>query len=78
MKRIYDQQKQQGYSMYGQRIVNKTEINGIAAGTHGRITMVEPGKLGSPWLYAFMADDWAETQHPFTFLTADQFEMEAE
>lgn len=76
MERIFDLQEQEGYSMYGRRIVNKEAVNGIPAGTHGRITMVEPGELGSPWRYAFMSDDWAETQHPFTFLTSDQFTEE--
>lgn len=76
MKRIFDLQEQQGYSMYGRRIVNKDDVNGIPAGAHGRITMVEPGKLGSDWRYAFMADYWAKTQHPFTWLTSAQFELE--
>lgn len=62
--------------MYQREITLTEAVNGIPAGSHGHITQVRPGFLGSPWVYAFMADDWEVTRHPFTLVTDDQFTLD--
>lgn len=66
---------QSEYALYGQAVTLTETVNGINRGTAGRIVKVKPGFLGSKWSYAFVADDWEITQHPFTWVDKDQFKI---
>lgn len=70
-----NQPAQEEYALFEKVVTLKVDVNGIPAGTVGVITQVRPGFLGSPWRYAFMADDWEQSRHPFTLITGDQFKL---
>lgn len=73
-----DTENQSSYALYSKACTLIKPINGIPVGTEGKITQVRPGWLGSAWTYVFMADNWAETRHPFTRVTIDFLQIHSQ